>query len=338
MRLLLAFLLLSSTLASGQCLVIDHRHTNAGMIPERWMERARQMTVHYAHTSHGSQITSGLIALEGSDPRYRVAVREAGTAGLPEAEDPPALRIYDGNPPETYVEPDGYWASPQGLASTDKVAESGDYGLSMWSWCGQQSENDVATVDRYLAAMHSLEKRHGGMRFVLMTGHTDGGSESLRRNNQRIRDYCQANDMVLFDFADIEGWDPAGRSQAGADDSCGWCADWCESHPQDCTGLSEECAHSHPLNCKLKAQAFWWMMARLAGWDGLPEAENAAAYQTTTTTHEVMSPSTTIGRPTASSTTATTLIGGESLAPEERRPGLIEWIFLFVRRMLGLDA
>jgi len=31
----------------------------------------------------------------------------------------------------------------------------------------------------------------------------------------------------------------------------------------------DSCAHSHRLNCVLKARAFWWMMARLAGWDGV---------------------------------------------------------------------
>ena len=45
---------------------------------------------------------------------------------------------------------------------------------------------------------------------------------------------------------------------------------WCDAHPDQCANLEQipDCAHSHPLQCKLKAQAFWWMMARLAGWPG----------------------------------------------------------------------
>ena len=46
-----------------------------------------------------------------------------------------------------------------------------------------------------------------------------------------------------------------------------WANEWCAAHPGSELCASCSCAHSKPLNCNMKARAFWWMMARLAGWD-----------------------------------------------------------------------
>jgi hypothetical protein len=78
----------------------------------------------------------------------------------------------------------------------------------------------------------------------------------------------QAHGKVLYDFADIESWDPSGAHYPATDDSCPWCAGWCAAHPGDCAGLPGGCAHSHPFNCLLKGRAFWWLSARIAGWGG----------------------------------------------------------------------
>ena len=45
-----------------------------------------------------------------------------------------------------------------------------------------------------------------------------------------------------------------------------WAEEWCERNPGECDACG--CAHSHCLNCQQKGKAFWWMMARMAGWDG----------------------------------------------------------------------
>ena len=111
-----------------------------------------------------------------------------------------------------------------------------------------------------------------------MTGHLDGTGEkgNLNIRNNQIRNFCKKNNKILFDFADIESYDPDGKYflDKGADDGCNytedgvqknWADEWCNNHPGECPSCS--CAHSKSLNCILKGKAFWWMMAKLAGWN-----------------------------------------------------------------------
>ena len=60
--------------------------------------------------------------------------------------------------------------------------------------------------------MSQLELDYPSVSFVYMTGHLDGSREvgNLNIRNEQIRTFCENNDKILYDFADIESYDPDG--------------------------------------------------------------------------------------------------------------------------------
>jgi hypothetical protein len=239
---------------TANAIIANHKAVNSFQdIPLAYFEEVRsRFRIFYGRTSHGSQITSGLRMIEErhatlfQKPRFHEAGGDLGHNG------------------------DTRWAK----TTRDFLARNQAYNVVMWSWCGGVSGNSQTGINTYLRTMQKLEKAFPHVIFIYMTGHLDGsgpagnrtnGMPNLRKANAQIRAFCKKHNKVLFDFEDIESWDPNGKYYPNETDKCGWCKRWCASNP--CPPC-DQCAHSHCFNCFQKGKAFWWMMARLAGWNG----------------------------------------------------------------------
>ena len=242
--LLWAALLFPGAAVRAGAIISDHDAVaEFDEIPASVIEDIRSnYRIYYGHTSHGSQITNGLdlLTTENSlyaQPYFREVIDDLGDYG------------------------DTSWVP----VTRSDLNSHPDINIVMWSWCGGVTDNTEDGINAYLNAMNRLEQDYPDITFVYMTGHLDGTGPSggLYVRNNQIRDYCRANSKVLFDFADIESYDPDGIYYPDEDDGCGWCYSWCSSH--FCYTCSY-CAHSHCFNCYLKGKAWWWMMAMISGW------------------------------------------------------------------------
>jgi hypothetical protein len=276
--------LLACLTASAQGVVIDHTCTDIWQIPESAINGAKSsLHIAYGHTSHGSQIISGMGTSSGQQldqfmtnngaPPGTYLWGNNGGEGILDLRDTPFSGASDlGNPDRIAWE----------AATRNYLASHTDCNVIIWSWCGQASTS-TENIDIYLDLMEGLITDYPDVQFVFMTGHLDGGGETgiLNLANNHIRNHCISNDRILYDFADIESYDPEAavhymplicndECDYDSDDDgirdANWALDWQASHIEGVDWWQSGAAHSQHLNGNRKGYAAWWLWATLAGW------------------------------------------------------------------------
>lgn len=249
-------------------IIADHNAPPAfDRIPVQWLDAAkRNLKMYYGHTSHGTQITTGMQDIESQyGTAYSVAITQDA---LPS--EPGAFAVFDAS---TYDWSLDFYPTVAGVLSAYPQIN-----LVMYMWCGQHATLDWQTnLNTYLADMQSLEQRYPNVRFIYATGNAmeqDCTGCVREQFNDQLRQFATAHNKVLFDFGDLDAWYNGVQTTYVVPNWCGQygCSvgtaipaaapEWGDGN------YNNPCGHALYASCDNKAKAFWWMAARLAGWDG----------------------------------------------------------------------
>ena len=279
---LIIILLLFSLVQHGQ-IIADHTVVDKyDDIPQYYIDQVKRMWLSYAGESHTNAIRTGMVLLENINPVYSVSQISTGT---PEPYTTANLRVneatwgsYRSGPTgwvHFYGEQDWYTSAgaiAQTKASLDYCATNGPALAAFgFGWCYDPDYMTSAAISQYLSATQEYvdhcASRGYPTKVFFSTGPMDDYSGLYGYNNhlrwKQIRDYvAQDASRILFDYADILSWSNSGVQTTQTYGSYTYPAIVPENY------LPVTQGHISDIGAVRLAKAMWWMLARIAGWDG----------------------------------------------------------------------
>jgi len=285
-------------------LVVDHTAVSGfDDIPDHYLTLARQKTVHYLGESHALQLMRGLELLAEQNPKYAYNAEE-DPDDFTGADALKVLRSSrtddDSGWSGSYLGEEEYWAKPEARQMTRNTIYYGvdrgtPFDLSVWIWCWDIVADDYCSDETgakitfnderfstYVNFIHSINSDDtlSATPAVYVTSITDDAYMGymkwrVTKYNDMIRDTAHLNGGILFDNADIENWNVTDTEQridtyTDTGDVTHQCFLRHRDYDED-VGNQFSAGHTNDALCLRKAKAFWWMLARLSGWDGSAE-------------------------------------------------------------------
>lgn len=265
-----------ASIASNTSRVIDHTCTDPSLIPAEALDLAktRMLFQYLRYGPNGDQILIGLDELEIENPLFVSAYSECHFPS-----EYPALRIMNGfwTIPglvgcNSNITPEYYWQSDFGIIwyIFNFIAEKKPYfNATIWMWedIGGYSHlllnkysQIIYMIDWYVNSLIRLifpTLEYPKLNIVFSTAPADTANAARHERNQEIRKFAGRAGFWLLDIEDIESWYNGEqylengiptRHPHYADDGSGG-------------GTNADLRRA-------KAVAFWWLSARISGWNG----------------------------------------------------------------------
>jgi uncharacterized protein YjdB len=248
-------------------------------IPQYYIDQVKKMWMVYAGESHSAGIRGGLSALEALDSKFAVNVRESG---IPDPYTSTNLRTSratwgDINDASGWIYSYGEedWFTSTTAINRTKAGINYCYTNNLlvsaigFGWCWDNGIDFNAYISATQSYFDYCSANNIPTKVFFTTGTVDTytGSSGYTKHlgYESIRQHVKSNsNLILFDYADILCYDD-GSSTPNTTSYNG------STYPVITSrNVSPEAYSSHisSAGAVRLAKAMWWMLARIAGWDG----------------------------------------------------------------------